>query len=163
MAQPENFAVFGPLVAACLWLAARGLRGDGRSFAVAGLLAGLACIGRNDAYFLGSRSVSPSSSSGGGRWSRRAGRSLVPGGRRLRGALLRRRRAVVAAPARAFGSISPTASTGNALWLTDIRQWNSITADVSFQAWLTRASGHHGQPAGGLIGRSPTSWSSSVG
>ena len=40
-----------------------------------------------------------------------------------------------------FGSISPTASTGNALWLTDIRQWNSITADVSFQAWLDQGLG----------------------
>ena len=40
MAQPENFAILQPLVAATLWLTARGLKGDGRSFALAGLLVG---------------------------------------------------------------------------------------------------------------------------
>src|SRR3954470_24791459 len=53
MAQPENFAIFQPLVAATLWFAARGLRGDTRSFAAAGLLVGLASIARNDAFLLG--------------------------------------------------------------------------------------------------------------
>ena len=40
-----------------------------------------------------------------------------------------------------FGSISPTASTGNALWLTDYRQWNSITADASLGAFLDQGIG----------------------
>src|SRR4051794_2945183 len=53
MAQPENFGIFQPLVAATLWFAARGLRGDTRSFAAAGLLVGLASIARNDAFLLG--------------------------------------------------------------------------------------------------------------
>ena len=35
LAQPENFSILHPLVAATLWLTARGLKGDGRSFAVA--------------------------------------------------------------------------------------------------------------------------------
>ena len=53
MAQPENFAIFQPLVAATLWLAARGLRGDRRAYALAGLLVGVASIARNDAFLLG--------------------------------------------------------------------------------------------------------------
>src|SRR5439155_1473927 len=52
MAQPENFAILHPLVAATLWLTARGLKGDGRSFAIAGLLAGLATLARNDGILL---------------------------------------------------------------------------------------------------------------
>jgi len=52
MAQPENFAILHPLVAATLWMTARGLRGDGRSFAIAGLLAGLATLARNDGILL---------------------------------------------------------------------------------------------------------------
>ena len=53
MAQPENFAIFQPLVAATLWLAARGLRGDVRSYVLAGLLVGIASLARNDAFLLG--------------------------------------------------------------------------------------------------------------
>src|SRR5262245_26548043 len=52
MAQPENFAILHPLVAATLWMTARGLKGEGRSFAVAGLLAGLATLARNDGILL---------------------------------------------------------------------------------------------------------------
>src|SRR5207244_13440498 len=48
MAQPENFAILHPLVAATIWMTARGLRGSGGSFALAGLLAGLATLARND-------------------------------------------------------------------------------------------------------------------
>ena len=39
MAQPDNFSLYQPLVAGSLWLAARGLRGRPRDFALAGLLA----------------------------------------------------------------------------------------------------------------------------
>jgi hypothetical protein len=35
-----------------------------------------------------------------------------------------------------FGSISPTSSTGEALWITEYRQWNSITANISLAAFL---------------------------
>jgi hypothetical protein len=41
MAQPDNFSLYQH-VAGSLWMAARGLRGSGRSFVLAGLLAGLA-------------------------------------------------------------------------------------------------------------------------
>ena len=48
MAQPDNFSLYQPLVAGALFLAARGLRGRPRSFALAGLLAGVATLSRND-------------------------------------------------------------------------------------------------------------------
>jgi hypothetical protein len=40
-----------------------------------------------------------------------------------------------------FGSISPTSSNGAALWLTDFRQWNSITANPSLQSFLAQGIG----------------------
>ena len=51
-----------------------------------------------------------------------------------------------------FGSISPTASTGTALWLVDYRQWNSITADVSLSNFLAQGpAGIVGSRVGGLV------------
>ncbi|MEO8437877.1 MAG: glycosyltransferase family 39 protein [Chloroflexota bacterium] len=142
MPQPENFAIFQPLVAATLWLAARGLRGDARSYALAGLLVGLASIARNDAYLLGvavglvfvidrvrawRRHIPPHIP-----FAAAAGCLglflLVVGPWWLRQLTV-------------FGSISPTASSGTALWLTDYRQWNSITADVSFSNFLAQGLG----------------------
>lgn len=139
MAQPENFALFQPLVAATLWLAARGLRGDARAYALAGLLVGLASIARNDAFLLGAavglvfvidrlrawRSRGPAALS----WTAAAGCIALY--------------LLVVAPwwyrqLSEFGSLSPTASTGSALWLTEYRQWNSITADVSLEAFLAQ-------------------------
>ena len=48
MAQPDNFSLYQPLVAGSLWLAGRGLRGHPRDFVLAGLLAGVATLSRND-------------------------------------------------------------------------------------------------------------------
>ena len=139
MAQPENFAIFQPLVAATLWLAARGLRGDTRAYVAAGFLVGLASIARNDAYLLG------------------AAVGLVFVIDRIRAWRSGRRPAlpfvaavgcltlflIVVGPwwyrqLTLFGSISPTASSGTALWLTSYRQWNSITADTSFEAFMAQ-------------------------
>ena len=90
LVQPDNFSLFQPLVLGSLWLAARGLRGSGRAFIGAGLLAGLATLARTDGLLvlvaLGLLFV----------WDRwRAWRSaggrtpadLGRGGRRLRGGL----------------------------------------------------------------------------
>ena len=142
MAQPENFAIFQPLVAAVLWLAARGLRGDTRAYVAAGFLVGLASIARNDAYLLG------------------AAVGLVFVIDRVRAWRSGRRPALPLAAAvgclalfllavgpwwyrqlTLFGSISPTASSGSALWLTSYRQWNSITADTSFDAFMAQGLG----------------------
>jgi hypothetical protein len=53
MVQPDNFSLYQPLVAGALWLTARGLRGDARGYALAGLLVGLATLSRNDGVFAG--------------------------------------------------------------------------------------------------------------
>ena len=149
LAQPENFAILQPLVAATLWLVARGLRGDGRSFAVAGFLAGLASLARNDGVLLAG-AVGLVWLADRVRWwrARRGGRgwshvddrqpiSWFAGFLALVGFF------VVMGPWWArqlatFGSISPTSSSGAALWLRSISEWNSITAHPTLQSWLAQ-------------------------
>jgi len=142
MAQPENFAIFQPLVAATLWLAARGLRGDTRAYVAAGLLVGLASIARNDAYLLGAAVglVFVIDRVRAWRAGRRPALPLVAAVGCLGLFLL------VVGPwwyrqLSVFGSISPTASSGTALWLTSYSQWNSITADTSFDAFMAQGLG----------------------
>ena len=142
MAQPENFAILHPLVAATLWMTARGLRGDGRSFAFAGLLAGLATLARNDGIllagaiglvWLADRVRALRARRGRRAWAHvddRAPISILAGVAALALFL------VVMGPWWArqllvFGSISPTSSSGAALWIRQISEWNSITADPS--------------------------------
>ncbi len=152
MAQPENFAIMHPLVAAAIWCTARGLKGDNRAYAFAGLLAGLASLGRNDGVFLG------------------AAIGLVWFGDRLRWWRGRRgsgswvhvedRRPISFAAAvgclalfllvmgpwwarqlAVFGSISPTSSSGAALWIRTISEWNSITVQPSLGQFLDQGLG----------------------
>jgi hypothetical protein len=140
MAQPENFAILHPLVAATLWLTARGLKGDGRSFAIAGLLAGLATLARNDGIllagsiglvWLADRIRAWRAHRGRRAWSHVDDRqpiSILAGVAAfalfmlVMGPWWARQLAV-------FGSISPTSSSGAALWIRQISEWNSITAD----------------------------------
>jgi hypothetical protein len=139
MGQPDNFAIFHPLLAATLWLAARGLRGDRRAYVLSGLLVGLATIARNDGMLLGGvvglMFVVD-------RWrSRRGGEpARIPVAAAIGCFALF---LLVAGPWFAlqllvFGSISPTASDGQALWLTDYAQWNSVTAETSLSAFLAQ-------------------------
>ncbi|MFP5343420.1 MAG: ArnT family glycosyltransferase [Candidatus Limnocylindria bacterium] len=142
MPQPENFAIFQPLVAATLWFAARGLRGDARAYVAAGLLVGLASLARNDAFLLGAAVGLVFVIDRVRAW--RAGRPPalpVRAAVACFGAFM-----LVLGPwwlrqLAEFGSISPTASGGEALWLTDYRQWNSTTADVSFAAFMAQGWG----------------------
>jgi hypothetical protein len=152
LAQPENFALLHPLVAATLWLTARGLKGDGRSFAVAGFLAGLAALARNDGVllagavgliWLADRVRWWRARRGRRGWSRVDDRPPIPV---LAGVLALAGFFVVMGPWWArqlltFGSISPTSSSGAALWITNIRQWNSITANPSLSTWLAQGAG----------------------
>ncbi len=152
MAQPENLAILLPLVAATLWMVGRGLKGSGRSFALAGLLAGLAALARNDGVllagaigliWLGDRI----------RWLRRRS-----GSRAWVVAEVRPPIAIWAAVAAAmlfllaigpwwarqltvFGSISPTAASGAALWIRSIDEWDSITAQPSLDRFLAQGLG----------------------
>lgn len=55
LSQPDNFALYGALVAGSLWLVARVLRGTNRPYrhlAAAGALAGLAVLSRNDGILI---------------------------------------------------------------------------------------------------------------
>ena len=105
MAQPDNFSLYQPLVAGSLFLAARGLRGNARAFALAGLLAGLATLSRNDGVLVlarAGRHVPVGPLANGARVRRRArAPGPDPARRRAggRGAVRRRRRALVPAPA----------------------------------------------------------------
>jgi len=142
MAQPENFAILQPLVAATIWCAARGLKGDGRSFAVARndgiLLAGMVGL-----VWLADRV----------RWwrARRGERSSSHVEDRqpisvLAGVVALGLFLVVMGPwwirqLLVFGSISPTSSNGAALWIRTIQEWNSITAQPSLAKFLAQGPG----------------------
>lgn len=152
MVQPENFGIVQPLVAATLWCTARGLKGDGRAFAFAGLLAGLVSLTRNDGIllagtigliWLGDRIRWWRGRRGSGSWTHVDDRrpiSLTAAVSSLALFLL------VMAPWWArqlwvFGSISPTSSSGAALWIRNIAEWNSITANPSLDRFLAQGWG----------------------
>ena len=153
LAQPETFGITMVLVAATLWAAARGLRGDGRAFALAGLLAGLLALTRNDGVllagtlgllFLADRVRAVRARRGSRSWShveedRRAIPVLAAVGALVLFVLVigpwwYRQLAV-------FGSISPTSSSGAALWIRDFREWNSIVANPSLTTFLAQGWG----------------------
>ena len=141
MPQPENFALLQPIVAATLWLAARGLRGAPVAFALTGLLVGLASLARNDGFLLGAAVGLLFL------WDRwRAWRRATPPRIPWRAAFAcfglfllvvgpwyLRQLAV-------FGSISPTSSSGYALWIRTVEEWNRITADPSLGRWLAQGA-----------------------
>jgi MFS family permease len=138
MSQPDNFSLYQPLGTAALWLAARGLRGHTGSFALAGLMVGLATLARNDGLLLG---AAVGLAFVWDRW--RAWRSA--GGRAPRipwrfafacfGLFL-----VVMAPwylrqLAVFDSFSPSSTSGRILFIRTYEEMNSITTDTSL-AWL---------------------------
>lgn len=149
MAQPENFAILHPLVAATLWCVARGLRGDARAYAFAGLLAGLASLARNDGVllggavglvWLGDRIRWWRTRRGSGGWARVDDRRPIPF---LAAVGCLALFLLVMAPWWArqlavFGSISPTSSSGAALWILDIAEWNSITIEPTLDRFLAQ-------------------------
>jgi hypothetical protein len=142
MVQPDNFSLYQPLVAGALLLAGRGLRGSGRSFALAGLLGGLATLSRNDgvlvlavlgAAFLWDRWRTLRAS--GGQPPRPARISLAA----AIGAVALFAAAVVPWYARqlaTFGSLSLSTASGKVLFIRDIGEWNSIDTPATLQHLL---------------------------
>ncbi len=141
MVQPDNFSLYQPLVAGSLWLAARGLRGNGRAFVLAGLLAGLATLSRNDgvlvlavlgATFLWDR-LRTRRASGGHPAGRRDPVAAAIGCVVLFvlavGPWYLRQLAV-------FGSLSPSTASGKVLFIRDIGEWNSITVPATLDHLL---------------------------
>ncbi len=144
MVQPDNFSLYQPLVVASLWMGARGLRGSARSFVLAGLLAGLATLARNDGLFvLGSLGLVFA-------WDRwRTWRSA--GSRRPAITIATAVAAVavfvlVMSPwwfrqLAVFGSLSPSTGSGKVLFIRDIGEWNSITTPASLEHLLGMGTG----------------------
>src|SRR5918993_958954 len=139
MTQPDNFSLYQPLVVAALWMGARGLRGSSRSFVLAGLLAGLATLSRNDGLLvLAALGLAFA-------WDRvRAWRSSSRALPRI---------PLVAALAcvglfvavmtpwwlrqlAVFGSISPSTASGKVFYIRDIAEWNSITTPATLDHLL---------------------------
>jgi dolichyl-phosphate-mannose-protein mannosyltransferase len=148
MVQPDNFSLFQPLVVASLWMGARGLKGSPRSFALAGLLAGLATLSRNDGLLV---LVALGIAWLWDRW--RARRKSLGGGadhadRRTRPAIPMAAAlacvglfVLVMAPwwlrqLAVFGSISPSSTSGRVFFIRDIGEWNSITTPATLDHLL---------------------------
>ena len=139
MMQTDNFSLYQPLVAGALFLGARGLKGHARSFALAGLLVGVATLARNDGVLAGGVLGLAFL------WDRwRAWRS---GGARLPAIPLWSAVAcaglfvVVMAPWIArqlavFGSISPSSASGKVLFIRTIEEWNQITSPATLDHLL---------------------------
>jgi len=139
MAQPDNFGLYQPLVVGALWLTARGLKGDTRAFALAGLLAGGATLARNDGVLvLGVIGLAFL-------WDRwRAWRST--GSRAPRIPLASAVEAVAlflvvmlpwyARQMAVFGQLSPSTASGKVLFIRDIGEWNSISTPASLDHLL---------------------------
>ncbi len=140
LSQPDNFALFMPLGALCLWACARALRGERRWFAVGGLCVGLATLSRNDGLLLGvpfalafliDLARRPSAPRIGWR-----GALLCAGGFLL-----------VTAPwwlrqLQVFGSLSPSGSSGRILWIGAYRELYSIGGDPpTLAAFLGQGAG----------------------
>ena len=137
MVQPENFALYGTLVALALFLTGRGLKGHPWSFVLAGACAGAATLARNEGLlvlgavglvFLGNR----------WRARRRPDADRVPLAAALGAVALF---AAVVAPWYArqyatFGSFSPSTATGKVLFMRDFSEWNSITTPATLDHLL---------------------------
>jgi len=145
MAQPDNFALYQPIVLGALWLGARGLNGSPRAFVAAGALVGLAMLARNDGILVAAalgllfawdrfrawRAARPAALPW---WSAFASLGLF---------------ALVMAPWWArqlavFGSLSPSSASGRILWIRSLAEMNSIEGHPTLQTFL-------GQGLGSLI------------
>jgi 4-amino-4-deoxy-L-arabinose transferase-like glycosyltransferase len=136
--QPDSFGLFMVLGALSLWLCARGLRGDRRAFVAGGVVVGLAALTRADGLLLGIpfalvflRELRP-------------GRERVVGWAAAVGcaALF----AVVLGPwllrqLDVYGSLSPAAGSGRALWLTNYQQLFSIANPPALASFLGQGIG----------------------
>lgn len=139
LAQPDNFGLYEPLVAGALWLTGRALRGDGRAFVLAAVLAGFAVLARIDGWLVVGvvglavlwdrlRALGRPGGSG----ARIGVGSLIGGalaGAAIVGPWYARQLAT-------FGVLSPSAASGKALFIRDIGEWNSISTPATLEHLL---------------------------
>jgi hypothetical protein len=138
MAQPDNFGLYQPLVAGALWMGARGLKGSARSFALGGLLVGLATLARNDGVLVGAALALAFAWDRWAAWrSRGTRRPAIPLWAAV--ACFALFLAVVAPwlvrQLAVFGLLSPSTATGKVLFIRSIDEWNSITTRATLD-WL---------------------------
>ena len=136
LGQPDNFALFMLLGSAALWLCARGLRGDRRSFALGGLVIGLAFLARTDGVLLGVPFALAFAMD-----LRRTPRltriGWWPALACVAGFL------VITAPwllrqLDVFGSLSPSSVGGRILFITDYRELYSVSSETTLSAFLSQ-------------------------
>ena len=137
MAQPDNFALFQPLVAGALWMTARGLKGSPRSFVLAGLLAGLATLSRTDGVLVLLVVVLAFA------WDRTRGRGVIPVSAAV-GAVAAF--VLVMAPwwirqLAVFGMLSPSMASGKVLFIRSIGEWDSIATPATLEHLLGMGAG----------------------
>jgi hypothetical protein len=144
MSQPDNFSLYQPLGLAALWLAARGLRGHRVSFALAGLMVGLATLARNDGVLIGAAVGLAFFWDRWRSWRSKGGRPPnIPWRYAFACAGLF---AIVMAPwylrqLAVFGSFSPSSTSGRLLLIANYDQLNSVTSDTSLGAFLGQGIG----------------------
>jgi hypothetical protein len=143
LAQPDNFGLYEPIVAGALWFTSRALRGQGWAFVAAAGLAGLAVLSRNDGWLVVMVLVIAAI------WDRRMGRSgwvrpiRIPP-RAMVGAALVLGLMVGPWYARqlaTFGTLSPSAASGKALFIRDIGEWDSISTPATLDHLLAMGLG----------------------
>lgn len=139
MVQPDNFSLFQPLAAGALWMTARGLRGSTRSFVLAGLLAGLATLSRNDGVLvLATLGLAVAYD----RWCAWRSAGLRPPAIPLTAAIAAGALFVLAVgpwwlrQLAVFGSISPSTASGKVLFIREMGEWNSITTPATLDHLL---------------------------
>jgi hypothetical protein len=139
LVQPDNFSLFQPFVIGSLWLAARALRGSGRAFIGAGLLAGVATLSRNDGLLV---LLTLGLVFGWDRWrSWRSAGGVAPAISFAAAAGCVAVFVLVMAPWWArqlavFGSLSPSTASGKVLFIRSIDEWNSITTPATLDHLL---------------------------
>lgn len=137
VAQPDTFALFMFLGPLALWLCAKAARGDRRFLVASGVVVGLAMLARLDGALLGIpvalvaiRDVL-----------RTRDRSTLMAALACVAVFL-----LIVAPwavrqVDTFGSISPSAVSGRALWLTNYQQLFSISQPPTMDQWLSQGIG----------------------
>ncbi len=144
MTQPDNFSLYQPLVTGALWMAARGLKGHSRSFALGGLLVGLATLSRNDGLLVGATLGLAFAYDRWRAW--RSAGSRAPAIPLWAAAACFGLFLVVMAPwwirqLEVFGQLSPSTASGKVLYIRSIEEWNSITTPATLGHLLGQGPG----------------------
>ena len=144
MAQPDTLSLYQPLGLAALWLTVRGLKGKGWSYALAGLMVGLATLARNDGVLLGAAVGFAFVWDRWHAWRSKGGRiPAIPWRYAFAcfGLFL-----LVMTPwylhqLAVFGSISPSSTSGRILLIQTYQQMDSVTTDTSLSGFLSQGIG----------------------